>query len=384
MTQHLQRTGPWPIERRSASRMMRANARLLRPPRCTATLIALNPRNDPRTIHQPFAQRILDMTLSHRWAVGPALVVTLAAAPLAAQAPPPQVTVSGVVYGQYLYQLKDSLGAGHQNQFSVQRAYINVIGRFSGGVQTRVTADIQPSGTGNQMLRLKYAFVAWTPTGSALTYKLGLLHTPWLDWEEALWDYRMQGTMALDRNGYLTAADFGAGIDGKWKDDHVNGQVTLVNGEGYSGGTGAKRKDVQARVSVRLLNTDDNSRVGGLRITGYAGLGKYNGGGDRNRFLGMLSYRTKEFTLAGEFASTKDTVPAAAANVIGRVDVLDPNTSASGDRQTRIIGGLSYQVSPNLRVLADVDNLSYQGTPTPLQDAVRSRGLFQMQFTFSR
>jgi len=75
-------------------------------------------------------------------------------------------------------------------------------------------------------------------------------------------------------------------------------------------------------------------------------------------------------------------IPKSSAALIARVDVLDPNTSASGDRQTRIIGGLSYQVSPNLRVLADVDNLSYQGTPTPLQDAVRSRGLFQMQFTF--
>jgi len=351
------------------------------------------------------------MAFSYRRALG----ITVAAvatsnAALAAQAPqaappPPQVTVGGVVYGQFLYQLKDSLGAGHQNQFSIQRAYINVIGRFSGGVQTRVTADLTPTPNPlgpNQVLRLKYAFVAWTPTGSALTYKLGLLHTPLLDWEEALWDYRMQGSMALDRNGYATAADFGAGIDGKWKDDLVNGQVTVVNGEGYSGGTGDKRKDVQARVSVRLLDTDDNSRVGGLRITGYAGLGMYTGGGDRNRFLGMLSYRTKQFTLAGEFASTKDTVPAAAANVTGRtiggfgvyhvpksgvaliarVDVLDPNTSLGGDRQTRIIGGLSYQVSPNLRVLADVDNLSYQGTPTPLQDALRSRGLFQMQFTF--
>src|SRR5438874_13026699 len=109
------------------------------------------------------------MTSLHRWAVGPALVLTVAAAPLAAQAPPPQVTVGGVVYGQFLYQLKDSLGAGHQNQFSIQRAYINVIGRFSGGVQTRVTADLQPTGTGNQMLRLKSAFVAWTPTGRALT-----------------------------------------------------------------------------------------------------------------------------------------------------------------------------------------------------------------------
>src|SRR5213592_3562808 len=334
------------------------------------------------------------------WSIRRALAVAVVAAaggvvPLTAQQtapPPPQVTVSGVVYGQYLYQLKVSAGVGDQNQFSIQRAYINVVGKFSDGLQTRVTGDLQPSGSGNQMLRLKYAFAAWTPAGSDLTYKLGLLHTPWLDWEEALWDYRMQGTMALDRNGYATAADFGAGIDGKWKDDLVNGQLTVVNGEGYSGGTGDKRKDVQARLSVRLRPTNDASRVGGLRITGYAGLGKYNGGGDRNRFLGMLSYRTKEFTLAGEFASTKDTVPAAAANVTGRVmsgfgvyhipkssaaliarvDVLDPNTSASGDRQTRIIGGLSYQVSPNLRVLADVDNLSYQGTPTPLQDAVRS------------
>ncbi len=346
------------------------------------------------------------MTSLHRWAVGPALVLTVAAAPLAAQAPPPpQVTVGGVVYGQYLYQLKDSLGAGHQNQFSVQRAYVNVIGRFSGGVQTRVTADIQPAAAGNQVLRLKYAYAGWTPSGSVLTYKLGLLHTPWLDWEEALWDYRMQGTMALDRNGYATAADFGAGIDGKWKDDRVNGQVTLVNGEGYSGGTGDKRKDVQARVSVRLLDTDDNSRVGGLRATGYAGIGKRTGGGDRNRFLGMLSYRSKLVTLAGEFASTKDTlspvppnspnatgrtisgfgvyhVPKSSVAFVARVDVVDPNTSVSSDRQTRIIGGISYQVSPNLRVLADVDNLSYEGTPTPDQDGMRSRGLFQMQFTF--
>src|SRR5436853_1031700 len=217
----------------------------------------------------------------------------------------------------------------------------------------------------------------------------------------------MQGTMALDRNGYATAADFGAGIDGKWKDDLVNGQLTVVNGEGYSGGPGDKRKDAQARLSVRVATTDDNSRVGGLRLTGYAGVGKHTGGGDRNRFVGMLSYRSKQFTLAGEFAATKDTispvpitgtstnptgrvisgfgvyhVPNSGVALIARVDVVDPNTSVSGDRQTRVIGGISYQVTPNLRVLADIDNLSYETTPTGLQDATRSRGLFQMQFTF--
>ena len=347
------------------------------------------------------------MTCSIRRALGVAVVAAAGGVvPVTAQQtapPPPQVTVSGVVYGQYLYQLKDSLGAGDQNQFSIQRAYINVLGKFSGGLQTRVTGDLQPNGGGNQMLRLKYAFAAWTPAGSDLTYKLGLLHTPWLDWEEALWDYRMQGTMALDRNGYATAADFGAGIDGKWQDDQVNGQLTVVNGEGYNNGTGDNRKDVMARVSVRLLKTDDNSRVGGLRLTGYAGVGKPTSGGTRNRFLGMLSYRSKQFTLAGEYAATKDTVtatpvpettgrvisafgvyhvPSSGVALIARVDVVDPNTSVSGDRQTRVIGGISYQVTPNLRVLADIDNLSYETTPTGLQDATRSRGLFQMQFTF--
>src|SRR5437879_13607573 len=117
----------------------------------------------------------------------------------------------------------------------------------------------------------------------------------------------MQGTIALDRNGYATAADFGAGIDGKWQDDQVNGQLTVVNGEGYSGGTGDNRKDVMARVSVRLLKTDDNSRVRGLRLTGYAGVGKPTSGGTRTRFLGLLSYRPQQVTLGGEYAPPKDT-----------------------------------------------------------------------------
>ena len=356
------------------------------------------------------------LTLAAAVAASATSVSTLPAQAPAALPPAPQVTVSGVVYGQYQYDLKDSVGAagvslGKQNQFSIKRAYINVIGRFAGGLQTRITADIAPSGTTNQIFRLKYAYAAWTPEGSSLTYKLGLLHTPWLDWEEALWDYRMQGTVVTDRLGYTTAADFGAGIDGKWNNDQVNGQLTLVNGEGYSGGTGDKRKDVQLRLSVRVMNTDDASRVGGLRISGYAGIGKVTGGGDRNRFIGLVSYRSKQFTLAGEFASTKDTVspvgadslnlgggpnatgrilsafgvvhlPNSKVSAIARVDVIDPNTSTSPNKLTRFIGGVSYQVNANLRMLADLDLLSFEATPRNQTTATRQQGLVQMQFTF--
>ena len=320
------------------------------------------------------------------------VVAALAAASLATQAPAapaaPQVSVTGVAYLQYAYQDAPV----HTNTFDVTRAYVNVLGKFANGINTRVTVDVYRLAPDNSLqYRLKYAFAAWTPTGSSLTYKLGLLHTPLVDWEEALWDYRMQGTIALDRNGYLTSADFGAGIDGKWNNDQVNGQLTVVNGEGYSGGTGDFRKDIQARLSVRLQPTNDASRVGGLRVTGYAGVGKFTGGTDRNRYVGMLSYRSQQITLAGEFGSIKDAAITRSlisafgvyhfnggkVAAIARVDLRDPDTNTSNDRDTRIIAGLSYQLSPNVRLLADLDRLSFQSGAT-----ARNTGLLQAQFTF--
>jgi hypothetical protein len=317
-------------------------------------------------------------------------------------APAPQVTVSGVAYLQYLYQLKDT--AAHNNNFDVTRAYINVIGRFSGGVSTRITADIQRVGGGDNSLRyrLKYAYAAYTPQGSSLTYKLGQIHTPLLDWEEALWDYRMQGQMAMERGGYVSSSDFGLGVDGNWSADRVNMQVGIYNGEGYGGGTGDKRKDLMGRVSVRVQPTDDASRVGGLRVTAYGQYGKPTTGGLRSRLLGMVSYRSKQITLAGEYAITRDSTTGGAkspgtvasafgvyrftnskAALLARVDLTDPNTNVGNNRLTRFIGGASYQLSPNLRLLADLDMLSYQGgSPTPAAEATRSQAYFQAQFTF--
>jgi hypothetical protein len=88
--------------------------------------------------------------------------------------------------------------------------------------------------------------------------------------------------------------------------------------------------------------------------------------------------------LKGSVLSVYGVYHVAKSNValIGRVDAVDPNTGAAGDRLTRVIGGVSYQLSPNVRLLGDWDHLSYQSTPTPAQEAVRSQALFQAQFTF--
>src|SRR5690242_9489965 len=216
------------------------------------------------------------MTFSYRRALGVAVVAAaMCAVPLVAQSAQgqgPQLTVGGLVYTQYLYQLKDSVN--HFNSFDITRAYVNVLGKFSGGVGTRVTLDLYRNADGSLGYRLKYAFATYTPQGSPLTFKIGAIHTPWLDWEEALWDYRMQGQMAMERAGYLSASDFGAGIDGTWSHELVNMQVGVYNGENYNKAPGDKRKDVMGRASVRVMPTDDASRVGGLRLTAYGHTGK--------------------------------------------------------------------------------------------------------------
>jgi hypothetical protein len=343
--------------------------------------------------------------------------VLVAAVASLASAQTPTVTVGGVGYGQYLYQLhKDTVTNSNLNNFDVTRAYINVIGKFSNGVGARITPDIYRNTDGSLAFRLKYAFASWTPEGSPLTLVLGETQTPWLDWEEALWDYRMQGTMALERfrnaagAGFLSSSDLGFRIDGKFGLDMVNFQVGIYDGETYNKPEGDEHKDIEGRLSVRVLESDDHSKVGGLRITGYGAVGKPTGGGRRNRFIGLLSYKSKLFTLGAEYARVSDSltnappatgtptalvdgniysaygvlnIPNTKVGLIARFDLQDPNTNTTNDHQTRIIGGISYQVNQNLRVLADIDNLTLQsGVYSNAVQSTRTQGLFQMQIVF--
>ncbi len=344
-----------------------------------------------------------------------AVLATLfgAAAPAAAQnAPAPAVRLSGVVYSQYEYWLSDSIG--HTNQFDVTRAYLNAIGTFEHGITTRITADIFRPGTAPSLTyRIKYAYFQWLPTPKAnVDFRFGATQTPWLDWEENLYTFRMQGTMPMERAGFLTSSDLGVAMDFFATDKGLlNGSLGIYNGEGYGNPPGGKFFDYEARASVRLLKSDDASPQGGLRLTGYGHVGRLDafGGPPRNRFIGQASYRSKLITLAGEYgygrngfapsATNPDppnisgrvlaafgvlNVPSSAVQLLARVDHFTPNTAVSDSSNTRFIGGVAYRISPNLRVLGDIDAVSYSQT-APLAASVqaqKSKLLFQTEFTF--
>ena len=85
---------------------------------------------------------------------------------------------------------------------------------------------------------------------------------------------REQGTVPLDRYRYSSSSDIGFAAEGSWKSNAITAYSGIYNGEGYSNAPGDNRKDFATRVSVRVLKTDNDSRLGGLRVTGFASVGR--------------------------------------------------------------------------------------------------------------
>jgi hypothetical protein len=305
-----------------------------------------------------------------------------------------QTTVDGVIYTNYRYGLQKDTSYSPdaaQNNFEVDRAYINVRNRTDGGVTTRVTVDVDGrKAAANQLsFRLKYAFLAWTPDESALTYRLGMQPTPLVGWEDDLWGYRFQGPNPLDRAKYMSSSDFGAAVEGSWGDRRVNLEAGIYNGETYSGAPGDNRKDLAARLSVRLLGTNNTSRTGGLRVTGFVLRGQATGGADRQRTVGMITYQSTALVLGAQYALTQDSTDASNETkgrmvslfgtydladgpfgLMGRLDKWDPDTdlnpaagTPTASEQTRLIAGLSYQLARNVKLLLDADVVKLQNDP---------------------
>ena len=154
-----------------------------------------------------------------------------------------------------------------------------------------------------------------------------------------------------------------------------------------------------------LLATDDGSRVGGLRSPDTRRSASPPAAGSGTGSPACLVPR-KQLTLAGEYAGRRTArcsaapatpdpatidgqvlsffgvfhIPDPRRRCIGRVDVTDPNTDVADNRQTRFIAGVSYQLTPALRLLADVDNIGFEGDAHARHSTPpRPRRLFQAQ-----
>ena len=327
-----------------------------------------------------------------------ALIVCLSARAETPASPVPTDTpsfkIGSTIFADYTFQAapvsKDSDGnAIHPGAFNISRAYINVTGQLNRRITFRITPDVTreagsgSSLNGSQTFRLKYGFAQlslddWTSKGSWL--RLGVQQTPLLDFAEGIYRYRFQGTMFVEREGYLTSSDAGLSAHYNFAGDYGDLHAGVYNGEGYSKAETNNQKAIQIRATVRPL---PGSVIGkGLRVTAFYDGDNYVKGAVKERLVQSVTFEHTRFAAGFDHVSTKDQTSAAARTVSGngwsvwlnpriangweillRHDDMKPDAGTS-QRRRRNVAGLAYWI-PNLQkvsssVLLDYDSLQQQ------------------------
>ena len=178
-----------------------------------------------------------------------ALLTALFVRPAFGQSPPPQtpppasaepdypiVRVGGLSYLQYDAELKNRSG---YNTFDVTRAYLNINAQVAKNIRFRFTPDIRrvndSSLAGSLVVRVKYAYAQIDNVGPRSWIRMGAHQTPWLDFEESINRYRVQGTMFSEREGLIPgSSDFGVSYFASLPAGYGEFHVGVYNGEGYA------------------------------------------------------------------------------------------------------------------------------------------------------
>lgn len=188
-----------------------------------------------------------------------------------------QSVLDGIRFsGQFFltYEFTETNGE-RNNEFGLERGYITFRRNISEKVGIRFTQDItidqEGDGEGDIELRLKYAFVHYNFENFGLlnnpVFEFGVVRRPWTDFEQGINDYRMQGSMFLDRERIAPSADYGFIVSSMLgprlenPDDHNLTSSTagkygsfalgVFNGGGYAELEKNNNKVVEGRLTLR-------------------------------------------------------------------------------------------------------------------------------------
>jgi len=160
---------------------------------------------------------------------------------------------------------------------NITRTYLTAKYAFNHDWMFRITLDssldktLKNGGTtqvskGNQVF-LKYAYLQGKLYGDAAVLRLGLSHTPWIDYEQHLWKHRYFSKVTIDTFKFDASSDAGVGLKGKLMDGLVKYWVVAVNGGGYGNTTKTDAIDFNSRLSlypIKGLTVDMQYRQGSL------------------------------------------------------------------------------------------------------------------------
>jgi len=318
------------------------------------------------------------------------------------------------ISGQWFLSYQHGENGGEDiSRFFAHRGYLNFKPKFSDRISARITPDITLENTGDVKVRLKYIYMNFSlPSNSFFTkpqVEFGLAHRAWLDFEEHINYYRMQGTMFLERNHLFNSADFGVTfitlfggevdesyqktVSNKYPGRYGSAAVGIYNGGGYHAVENNTNKVIETRLTLRPLP----DTFPGLQVSYFGVFGKgntieepdwtvntafvsyenryvaatgtyYKGkGNSKGNFLDVNSNALDQsgYSFFGEYK-----VPNTSWSLIGRYDYFDPDTGIDDNGIERTIVGIAYKFLGH-KALLDYDYAKDQGDDSTINSLVK-------------
>jgi len=287
-----------------------------------------------------------------------------------------------------------------ENEFTLKRGYLTFRKDFNETFSVRFTQDItldeEGTDAGNIEMRLKYLFLHVNlrsiPLLTNSFLEMGMVSTPWLDFEQEVNKYRVQGTMFLERFDVIGSADFGiqmvtllGGEIDKEYQRRVNksipgryGSLTvgIYNGGGYHALEFNANKTIETRLSIRPLP----DRLPGLQFSYHGAFGKGNlpSSPDYRLNHGCISYESPRLILAaqahrgegnsfGDFVWDNQPFSHRGFHLFGEFYLIDRRLSLLGSHghferfreswepATRSMAGICYHFLNSQKFLIDVE-----------------------------
>jgi len=296
------------------------------------------------------------------------------------------------------------------NEFALKRGYVNIKkdinDTFSGRITTDITVDREGDGEGDVEIRLKYLYLKYQLPSRGIFYKpyfeFGLVHRPWLDFEQHINTYRVQGTMFLERNQVISSGDYGIFLMTLFGDEmsreyrqRVNNSfagtygsfaIGIFNGGGYHALEKNENKSIESRLTIRPVH----KIVPGLQFTYHGALGKGNipEAPDWQYNSLYCSYEHEHLICTGEYyrgkgnykgTAIQDTVSYTAVpqrgysffsewkffhnkiSLVGRYDVFTRKFATGAVTTRRAIAGVAFHFIRNCKILVDYDFVRVSG-----------------------
>ncbi|MBN2410262.1 hypothetical protein JXQ31_01135 [candidate division KSB1 bacterium] len=298
------------------------------------------------------------------------------------------------------------------SEFGITRGYItikkNLSEQFSGRITPDITIDKEGDGLGDLEMRIKYCYLQYKMKDIGLFstpyFEFGVVHRPWIDFEQKINHYRVQSKMFFDRYDIVNSADLGFAffsllggeVNNNYK-KNVNSaypgkfgsiSVGVYNGGGYHAVENNINKTIEGRLSIRPLP----KLVTGLQFHyhGIHGKGNTEIAPKFDLNSGIVSFESRYFVITGTyFESTGNYKGTAVDNIqesglpvkekvkaikqdgysafaeiklydnkiafIGQYDRFNQNRLSGVVSSERVIGGFAYYFVQKCKLLIDYE-----------------------------